>query len=59
MHAAESMRFGTTVSSAIAREARDALRRHDLEPLVPRCIDREYGGQHAHEVSTFVALTAG
>jgi mannose/cellobiose epimerase-like protein (N-acyl-D-glucosamine 2-epimerase family) len=29
---------------AIAAEARAALRRHVLEPLLPRCIDREYGG---------------
>ena len=28
----------------IAAEARTALRRHVLEPLVPRCVDREYGG---------------
>ena len=28
----------------IAEEARDALRRHVLEPLVPRCMDAEYGG---------------
>jgi mannose/cellobiose epimerase-like protein (N-acyl-D-glucosamine 2-epimerase family) len=28
----------------IAAEARSALRRHVVEPLVPRCVDREYGG---------------
>jgi len=28
----------------IAEQARHALRRHVLEPLAPRCIDREYGG---------------
>jgi mannose/cellobiose epimerase-like protein (N-acyl-D-glucosamine 2-epimerase family) len=28
----------------IAEQAGDALRRHVLEPLVSRCIDREYGG---------------
>jgi cellobiose epimerase len=27
-----------------AEEARDALRLHVLEPLLPRCMDREYGG---------------
>jgi mannobiose 2-epimerase len=31
-------------NSPIAEEAWDALRRHVLEPLVPRCIDQEYGG---------------
>jgi cellobiose epimerase len=30
--------------SSIADEAREALRRHVLEPLLPRCADREYGG---------------
>lgn len=30
--------------AGIAEAARDALRRHVLEPLVPHCIDREYGG---------------
>jgi mannose/cellobiose epimerase-like protein (N-acyl-D-glucosamine 2-epimerase family) len=28
----------------IVEQAREALRRHVLEPLSPRCIDREYGG---------------
>lgn len=28
----------------IAEQALNALRRHVLEPLVPRCIDKEYGG---------------
>jgi mannose/cellobiose epimerase-like protein (N-acyl-D-glucosamine 2-epimerase family) len=28
----------------IAAEARSALRRHVVEPLAPRCVDREYGG---------------
>jgi len=31
-------------NSDIAEQARAALRRHVLEPLVPRCVDREYGG---------------
>jgi mannose/cellobiose epimerase-like protein (N-acyl-D-glucosamine 2-epimerase family) len=31
-------------NSEIADEALAALRTHVLEPLVPRCIDREYGG---------------
>src|SRR5262245_9254454 len=30
--------------SSIADDARDALRRHVLEPLLPRCADRQYGG---------------
>jgi mannose/cellobiose epimerase-like protein (N-acyl-D-glucosamine 2-epimerase family) len=30
--------------AAIVEQARDALRRHILVPLAPRCIDREYGG---------------
>jgi mannose/cellobiose epimerase-like protein (N-acyl-D-glucosamine 2-epimerase family) len=30
--------------TALGNEARDALRRHVLEPLVPRLIDQEYGG---------------
>jgi mannose/cellobiose epimerase-like protein (N-acyl-D-glucosamine 2-epimerase family) len=29
---------------SLAEEARAALRRHVVEPLVPRCVDREYGG---------------
>jgi mannobiose 2-epimerase len=29
---------------SLAEEAREALRRHVLEPLLPRCMDREYGG---------------
>jgi mannobiose 2-epimerase len=32
------------VGSSLADEARDALRRHVLAPLLPRCVDREYGG---------------
>jgi mannose/cellobiose epimerase-like protein (N-acyl-D-glucosamine 2-epimerase family) len=32
------------MNPAIAEQARAALRRHVLEPLVPRCVDREYGG---------------
>jgi mannobiose 2-epimerase len=28
----------------IAEQARAALRRHVLEPLLPRCVDQEYGG---------------
>lgn len=32
------------INPDIAAEARAALRRHVLEPLVPRCVDREYGG---------------
>ena len=32
------------MGSSIADEARDALRRHVLEPLLPRCVDHEYGG---------------
>jgi mannobiose 2-epimerase len=32
------------MSPDIAEQARDALRRHVVEPLVPRCIDQEYGG---------------
>jgi mannose/cellobiose epimerase-like protein (N-acyl-D-glucosamine 2-epimerase family) len=30
--------------AAIAEQARAALRRHVLETLVPRCVDREHGG---------------
>jgi len=30
--------------SIIAGEALAALRRHVLQPMVPRCVDREYGG---------------
>jgi mannose/cellobiose epimerase-like protein (N-acyl-D-glucosamine 2-epimerase family) len=30
--------------SRLAAQAVDALRRHVLEPLAPRCVDREYGG---------------
>jgi mannobiose 2-epimerase len=29
---------------SLAEEARDALRQHVLEPLLPRCMDSEYGG---------------
>jgi hypothetical protein len=29
---------------SLAEEARDALRRHVLEPLLPRCVDDEHGG---------------
>ena len=32
------------LNPGIAEEARAALRRHVLEPLVPRCVDEEYGG---------------
>ena len=32
------------MNPSIAEEARAALRRHVLEPLMGRCIDREYGG---------------
>ena len=32
------------IDTPIAAQAWDALRRHVLVPLVPRCIDEEYGG---------------
>lgn len=32
------------MNSGIAEQARAALRRHVLEPLVSRCVDRDYGG---------------
>jgi mannose/cellobiose epimerase-like protein (N-acyl-D-glucosamine 2-epimerase family) len=32
------------MNPGIAEQARAALRRHVVEPLVPRCVDREYGG---------------
>ena len=32
------------MNAPIAQQARVALRRHVLEPLVPRCVDQEYGG---------------
>ena len=28
----------------IAQQANDALRRHVLQPLLPRCVDKDYGG---------------
>jgi mannobiose 2-epimerase len=30
--------------AGLAERAKDALRRHVVEPLLPRCLDREYGG---------------
>jgi cellobiose epimerase len=42
-HLRHSERSNPT-GSTLADQARDALRRHALEPLVPRCVDREYGG---------------
>src|SRR5262249_47364273 len=38
------VRHPQSTSATLAEQARDALRRHALEPLVPRCVDREYGG---------------
>lgn len=39
-----SGRRPSVTGTALGNEARDALRRHVLEPLVPRLIDHEYGG---------------
>jgi mannose/cellobiose epimerase-like protein (N-acyl-D-glucosamine 2-epimerase family) len=36
--------FPAMSDAPIAEQARDALRRHVLKPLAPRCIDQEYGG---------------